>query len=125
MATNRHVTPKTIAEIGPEWAKGCDKCSYGLVSAPEMTGADAYYLERLVQAIDGDLHFCTCKAGLAYRSSLLNRRAKLIEEARKDARMREQADSRTHPDIQSAQTAVHAARVPTVHAAPVMAKEYA
>lgn len=122
MVTNRrHLTTKTIAEIGPEWAKGCEQCSYGLVSAPEMTGADSYYLERLVQAIDGDIHFCSCKAGLAYRSSLLNRRQTLIEEARKNPKMREHANRRTHPDIESAQMAVHAARIPTVHAAaPVM-----
>jgi hypothetical protein len=117
MATNRrYTTPKTIAEIGPEWARGCANCSHGIISAPDITGATSFYLERLVQALDGDVHFCSCQAGVAYRASLLNRRQFLVEEARKHPKMREHATNRTHPDIEGAQMAVHAARVPTVHA---------
>lgn len=116
----RYTTTKEIAEFTPEWARGCDACTCGIVLAPELTGAAPLYLERLVQAIDGDITFCTCEAGKAYRVSLLNRRQKLIEEARQDSRMVESARGKTHPDIENARLAmsvVLATRTPTIHAA--------
>lgn len=103
-----------------DWARGCDKCKFGIVSAPELTGAASLYLERMVQAIDGDLHFCDCRAGTRYRASLLNRRQMLIEEARRDPRMVEYAKDRTHPDIEATRLAMMEGygkmhRVPTMH----------
>ncbi len=105
---NRYDVVKDITKIGPEWANGCAECNHGIVSAPELTGATTFYLERIVQAVDGDIVFCTCKAGTCYRASLLNRFQKLVEEARKDVRMRESAQQRTHPDIENARIAMTA-----------------
>ncbi len=110
----------TIATSGPAWAKGCERCAYGIVASPEVTGAVEFYLERVVQAVDGDLTFCTCKAGERYRLSLLNRHRKLIEDAKKDGRMGEAASRKSHPDIENARAAMleshgKMARVPTVH----------
>lgn len=116
----QYLNLKEIASNGPAHARGCPSCNCGIVLAPELTGAAPLYLERLVQAIDGDITFCTCQAGKAYRVSLLNRRQKLIEEARQDTRMVESAREKTHPDIENARLAmsvVLAARTPTIHAA--------
>jgi hypothetical protein len=117
---NRYDVIKDIATIGPEWAKGCAECGHGIVSAPEITGAATFYLERLVQAVDGDITFCTCRAGTSYRVSLLKRHQRLVEEARKDVRMRESAERRSHPDIENARIAIATQRVPTIHAAEAM-----
>lgn len=84
------------------WAAGCALCNYGIVSAPELTGAVELHMERLVQHIAGDITYCTCQAGTRYKVYLMNRRQKLIEEARKDARMEAQAKRLTHPDIEIA-----------------------
>ena len=116
----RYTTLKAVTDNGPTWARGCPSCTCGIVLAPELTGAAPFYLERLVQALDHDITFCTCPAGKAYHASLLNRRQKLIEEARRDPRMAESARDKTHPDIESARAAVRAAqaqRTPTVHLA--------
>lgn len=86
------------------WARGCSKCKYGIVSAPELTGSCELYLERLVQAMNGDITFCTCKAGDCYDIGLRNRRQALIEEARR--RYPNHAARSTHPDIESARSAV-------------------
>lgn len=84
------------------WAAGCPQCKYGVVSAPELTGAVELHMERLVQHIAGDITYCTCQAGTRYKVYLLNRRQKLIEEARRDARMGDAAKRLTHPDIEIA-----------------------
>lgn len=107
---------------GPDWAKGCESCDHGIVLAPEITGAVEFYLERLVQAVDGDITFCECRAGQAYRVSLLNRHRKLIEDAKQDTRMVESARNKTHPDIENARQAIlhHYGKMhqpPTIHAA--------
>ncbi len=111
-----------VETVDNSWAKGCKSCTYGIVAAPEITGACEFYLERLAQAINGDITFCDCRAGTSYRVSLLNRRQKLIEEARKYPRMVEQAKRSTHPDILSAQVLIlekfakmQHDKVPTVH----------
>lgn len=102
------------------WASGCEHCHYGYVSAPELTGACSLHLERLVQAINKQLTFCECRAGQYGRKFLLDLRQKLIEEARKDPRMQEQARRLTHPDIEIAQSLVTRSYMmmpaPTVHA---------
>lgn len=86
-----------------EWAGGCDKCKYGIVSSPTMTGACNLYLERLVQFIARQIDFCTCQAGIRYRVHLQNVRQKLIEEARGDPRMVESAKRLSHPEIEMAE----------------------
>lgn len=60
----RYITLKEISTNGPEWAKGCPKCKFGVAASAPLTGADHLYFERLVQASDGDLTFCDCRAGL-------------------------------------------------------------
>lgn len=90
------------------WARGCDKCKNGIAQAPELTGACELYLERLVQAVDGDITFCDCQAGTRYRVFLLNRFQFLKEEARKDHRMTSFVEKKSHPDIDGARHAMHA-----------------
>lgn len=108
-----------ITSRGPGWGYGCDKCKYGIVSAPELTGACEFYLERIVQVIANDIEFCTCRAGLAYKAAILNRKQQRIEEARRDPRMAAQANRLTHPDIEIAashiQNSYIMAQPPTIH----------
>lgn len=85
-----------------QWAAGCPSCTNGIVIAPDLTGAVELHLERLVQHMAGDITYCTCQAGTRYKVYLMNRRLKLIEEARKDPRMAAQAARLTHPDIEMA-----------------------
>lgn len=110
---------KEIADNGPEWAAGCDRCTFGVASAPPLTGAASILLERLVQAIDKQLVFCDCTAGERYRANLLNHRQKLIEEARRDSRMGASVAKLTHPDIEMARHKIEEALLntpaPTVH----------
>lgn len=117
---NNAMGESTLQEQATEmqWAQGCKECTFGIVSAQELTGAASLYLERMVQMIDGDIQFCLCKAGTRYRSALMNRRQALIEEARADVRMDEQ-DS--HPDIEKTRQAMtlHYGKMyseaPTIH----------
>ncbi len=111
----RYTATKRIEDIVPAWARGCDDCANGIVLAPELTGAVPLYMERLVQAIDGDVTFCTCRAGVAYRSSLLNRRQEILERARREAKG---SMISTGTEIDTARVAIHAAQArntPTVH----------
>lgn len=55
---------------GPEWARGCDQCNYGLIAAPEPIGALSLYEQRAIQAHDDMLDFCNCRAGHMYRQHL-------------------------------------------------------
>lgn len=93
---------KEISANGPLWARGCPSCKFGIVSAPDLTGACSLTLERLVQATDKQLVFCKCKAGECAYNNMRNLHQQLIEEARKDPRMQEQAHRLTHPDIEGA-----------------------
>lgn len=103
---------------GNHWGRGCESCKFGLASAPELTGACETYLERLVQAIDGDLTFCTCQAGTRYRAYLLNRFQFLKEETRKDGRMAAFVAMNSHPDIETARRAMNSSygmlKMPTI-----------
>lgn len=103
---------------GNHWGRGCKECKYGLVSAPELTGACEVYLERLVQAIDKQLTFCACQAGTRYHVFLLNRFQFLKEEARKDGRMSHFSKMNSHPDIESARRAMDSSygmlKMPTI-----------
>lgn len=89
-----------------DWARGCEKCKFGIASAPELTGAATLHLERLVQAIDGDVTFCTCKAGVRYQNYLRNRLLILRGEAKRDRRMASYAERGTHPDIEATRQAM-------------------
>lgn len=91
---------------GSHWGRGCKECKCGLVGAPELTGACEVYLERLVQAIDGDLEFCACQAGTRYRAFLANRFLFLKGEAKRDRRMAQFVAQNSHPDIESARRAM-------------------
>lgn len=98
-----------------QWATGCASCAYGIVSAPELTGACSLYMERIVLMTAGDIEFCECRAGKAHHAALLNRRQKLIEEARKDPRMAEQAARLSHVEIDLARHLLGAGRgVPSI-----------
>jgi len=88
------------------WGRGCDKCKYGIVMAPELTGACSLHLERMVQALSKQIIFCECQAGTRYRVFLLNYRQKLIEEARHDKRMAQSANGLTHPEIEWAKVKI-------------------
>lgn len=102
----KKVTVKYPSSNENNWAMGCPKCRYGIAAAPELTGSCELYLERLVQAMNGDITFCECKAGIRYRSGLLNRRQVLLEEAKRDPRMAAHAERKSHPDIEQAQRAL-------------------
>lgn len=115
----RYLNSRPITDNGPTWARGCDACTCGIVAAPELTGAASLYLERLVQAIDGDITFCECQAGRAYRVSLLNRRQEIIEQARQDAKRASAIV--VGSQIDTARAAIQAAqaqRVPTMRLEP-------
>lgn len=104
-----------------QWAAGCDKCQYGIVAAPELTGACELYLERLVQALAKEIVFCDCQAGTRYRAFLLNRRQKLIEEAKCHPLMVDYAKRGTHLDIEVARIVITNSytmgAMPTIHMA--------
>jgi hypothetical protein len=115
----RYSETKPVEDYAPEWAVGCEHCVYGIASAPDLTGAVSISMERLVQAIDKDLVFCACTAGVRYRNYLRNLHQKLIEEARRLPMMQEQTGRNTHPDIEMSRQkiiAVHLqAPAPTMH----------
>jgi len=114
-----HVSDYLPNESLQHWALGCQQCKFGIVMAPELTGACSLHLERLVQAINQQIIFCECQAGRCYRVFLLNLRQRLIEEARKDKRMIASAAVSTHPEIEwaKAKVAEKVSFVPTIHAA--------
>ena len=121
----RYTAVKDMTESVPAWANGCEACKCGIISAPELTGAASFYLERLVQAVDGDIVFCTCQAGQRYRTSLSTRFKQLIAEAKADKSATKYAAAKTHVDIESARYAmskIRGARVPTMHYEPVHAE---
>jgi hypothetical protein len=116
----RYTKTKELTEIIPTWAQGCDQCECGVLDAPPLTGLASLYMERLVQAIDHELTFCSCMAGTRYHAALLNRRRVLIEEAKKDKRLSEWSMRGTHPDIEATRRAMRRKReeqstIPTIH----------
>lgn len=121
----KQIKVQVSGKFEQDWARGCPSCKYGIASAPELTGSSELYLERIAQALNGDIQFCTCKAGVRSRAHLLNRHQMLIEEARRDPRMAESAQRRSHPDIEVAQWKIQNsyAAMPTIHyesAAPIV-----
>lgn len=58
------------ADFAHVWAYGCDACKFGIVFAPETNTTQPLYIQRAVQAGLGDITFCECQAGTAYRRHL-------------------------------------------------------
>ena len=104
---------KPIEESAPSWSGGCGQCTYGIKQAPALTGAVALHLERAVQLIDREMVLCECRAGVVYRSYLLNLNQRLIEEARSNPYMQHSAGRLTHPDISMARFKMHEVREST------------
>ncbi len=102
------------------WAEGCGVCTHGILNQPPLTGVVEFYLERVAQWKEGELEFCTCRAGQCYEVSLKNREQKLFEDARRDKGMATFAERGTHPDIESARFLIRQEREknyqqPTIH----------
>ena len=95
---------------GPEWANGCDKCKYGIVNGPSLTGVVTFALERLVNWIDGELELCDCRAGQNATIYLSGVHLKFIEEAEKTFAFQTMARQGTHPEIESARRQIHQKR---------------
>jgi hypothetical protein len=118
----RYLDTKAITENGPSWAKGCGRCRFGILSAPDITGVAPMHLERLVQAIDKEIVFCECEAGKMYRLTLGRIRNSLIAEANRDNRKHmewQEAKHDTHRDIEVTRLKMQEARektpVPSMH----------
>ena len=54
----------------PQGAEGCGKCRYGLLGDTRTDGPAPLYVLRIRQAMAGQLQFCDCAAGAAYRTHL-------------------------------------------------------
>jgi hypothetical protein len=115
----KRVSEHLPVTTGNHWGRGCANCKYGMVGAPELSGACEVYLERLVQAIDGELTFCTCQAGTRYRAFLGNRFQFLKREVKADGRMAQFVANNSHPDIEAARKAMDSsygmAKLPNIH----------
>lgn len=52
---------------GPEWAKGCGKCSYGIIAQPDLwhCGVPPFIARAMALDLDGICYtvYCDCKAG--------------------------------------------------------------
>lgn len=65
------VIPLEQAGESVAWARGCDKCKFGLINPPPANVAAPLYIARTTQAALGLLTFCDCRAGKTYRQSLI------------------------------------------------------
>lgn len=83
---------------GPDWARGCEACAFGIIAAPDIVPALPMHESRAVQAHEDMILFCDCKAGFLYRQHLRKVYAKLGME-----------------QVRSILAWVNAATVPTVH----------
>lgn len=105
-----------VTRKGPEWAHGCPNCKMGITNAMPLTGAINLVMERIIQMDDGLIEFCECRAGKAYHAYLFNKKQELIEEARRNPLMTEQAQRRSHVDLDNARHAIyHMQPAPTIH----------
>lgn len=59
-----------ITLSGPEWAYGCEACTYGIVAAPAIVPVLPLSECRAVQAHEDMILFCDCRAGFLYRQYL-------------------------------------------------------
>jgi hypothetical protein len=71
---------KDLVDVSPAWANGCQDCTYGIKSAPVLTGVVETHLERLVQARRNELVLCTCRAGVARMRNMQKSYAHYIKE---------------------------------------------
>jgi hypothetical protein len=115
----RYISTAVIDELGPEWAKGCDRCEYGIANAPDLTGAVTFYLERWVQSHESKGRiFCDCQAGEAQRTNMRKLAARRIEEARNLPLAREWGAGDVVPELEIAKAKVAEARaknIPSMH----------
>lgn len=89
--------PETLA--GPDWARGCPSCEFGIVVAPDILAAFPINESRAMQAAEQLVEFCDCRAGHMYRQNLRKHYNALNMETRR-----------------SILEHINAASVPTVHA---------
>lgn len=68
----RYMNTKTIEEMIPAWAKGCNQCVGGILDAKPLPNWTYTVEERVEQMKNGEIHFCTCKAGEMYEKHLVN-----------------------------------------------------
>lgn len=79
---------------GPDWAKGCGICCFGLLSPPAIKGHAPLHEERLAQHRAGQLSFCDCQAGQFRRAFTMKRDGQhisipeLVKQAKADAKER-------------------------------------
>jgi hypothetical protein len=51
------------AANAPEWAKGCERCDFGVIGMEHATGPLPMFLMRAVLAERHIIEFCDCRAG--------------------------------------------------------------
>lgn len=90
----------SVSLKGPDWAHGCEGCTFGVVLPPAPIPVLPLHEQRATEAAEGLLIFCECRAGFMYRQYLRKVYARIGMESRKNLR-----------DI------VMAANVPTIHMA--------
>jgi hypothetical protein len=83
---------------GPDWAKGCEACEFGIVAAPPILGALPLHEQRAVAHAEEMILFCECRAAYMYRQYLRKLYNAMSIETRKNVYEH-----------------LMAARVPTVH----------
>lgn len=54
---------------GPEWARGCDKCKFGIIHQPDLwgCGVSLFIARAMAMDLDGICYviYCDCRAGQA------------------------------------------------------------
>lgn len=71
---------------GPEWAKGCEACTYGMVVAPPIIGSLPLYEQRAIAHGEDMILYCDCRAGHMARQHLRKLYAALPLESLKNLR---------------------------------------
>lgn len=97
----RYSDVKAIVDLGPDWARGCKDCKFGIVAAPDIVPALPLHESRAVQANEDMILFCDCRAGFMYRQCLRRIYSSMSMESRQNIR-----------------AIVMAATTPTVHGEP-------
>lgn len=91
----------------PTWADGCFECKFGVIVPNGPENLTTLCMTRLVGLLEGTLKLCTCRAGVAYRSNLLNYQLRLIAQAKADPNM--QWCTGSHPEIEAARRLLRSA----------------
>lgn len=55
----------------PEWAKGCDRCKFGVIGADYSSSPMPLYQAQPLLAEAGLIRFCDCEAGQAARRNAI------------------------------------------------------